>query len=275
MMRGRWRAIDVLVVVGVVVLVITLVLPAVQRIRAAHHLAGCQNHLRMLAMSIHNASSFRETFPQGTLPNPRFPPEQRLSWYLANWGWTGDGQIGLDVDWEGPWDTPQNRTIKTWDMDGNHGDLTDWDWFDCPARPADLSRERPRYTAYVGMAGLGVDAAAGPLTATSGIFGYDRACPFDKVTNGLSSTLMVIETNTGNGPWTAGGPSTVRGYDLTEGPPLGPGKPFGGLHLQGTAVLMADGSFKFLDESMDPQVFSSMLTIGAPVEPAVTSEAGF
>src|SRR5262249_10441649 len=84
---------------------------------------------------------------------------------------------------------------------------------------------------YVGMAGLGKDAALLPLSnPRAGVFAYDRKTKFEDVTDGHSTTIMVIETNFENGPWGAGGFSTVRGIDL-EGPAyLGAAGQFGSLH---------------------------------------------
>lgn len=248
-----------------ILFIVATLMPAIARVRAAARKTDCLNHLLNNSLCALNATSVSaaDAFPQGTKPNPNLRPDQRLSWYLANWGWMGDGQIALDVDWEGAWNDPQNLRIRTENMDGKIGELWGMPVLDCPSRPVDRAHELPRFTAYVGMAGVGVDPAAGPLTATSGIFGYDRVCPEGKVTRGLSNTVLLIETSRDNGPWTAGGPPTVRGYNPVDGSPLGVGRPFGGLHLQATGVGMADGSAKFLNEDIDSQVFASLLMIGA------------
>ena len=73
--------------------------------------------------------------------------------------------------------------------------------------------------------------------------------------------MMVIETAKDNGPWIAGGPSTVRGLDLSGLPYLGRNGQFGGTHRGGANVLFADGSVRFIHESIHPQVFEDMATI--------------
>ena len=77
----------------------------------------------------------------------------------------------------------------------------------------------------------------------------------------LSNTLLLAETGLANGPWTAGGPATVRGLDQGRQPYIGRGRQFGGLHRGGVMVAMADGSVRFLSESIDPKVFEALSTV--------------
>ena len=65
-------------------------------------------------------------------------------------------------------------------------------------------------TSYVGLAGVGRDAAELPRgNRLAGIFGYDRIVRRDDLTAGATQTLMATETGRDNGPWTAGGSPTV------------------------------------------------------------------
>ncbi len=72
---------------------------------------------------------------------------------------------------------------------------------------------------------------------------------------------MVIETTRNHGVWTAGGASSVRGVDPETRPYIGHKRPFGGYHPGGANVLMADGSVRFVRETIDPRVFEAISTI--------------
>jgi prepilin-type processing-associated H-X9-DG protein len=115
---------------------------------------------------------------------------------------------------------------------------------------------------YVGIAGVGADA---PSLATGhprdGIFGYDRQTRMVDIADGTSTTMMLAETTFANGPWTAGGPATVRGLDQGRQPYLGLGRQFGGAHPGGAMVAFADGSVRFLPETIAPTVFEAIATI--------------
>jgi prepilin-type processing-associated H-X9-DG protein len=95
----------------------------------------------------------------------------------------------------------------------------------------------------------------------AGVFGYDRATRPMDITDGLAMTMMVAETWDACGSWLAGGPATVRGLDSARRPYLGPGRQFGGLHRGGAGVLFADGSVRFVTDSIDPRVFEALSSI--------------
>ena len=121
----------------------------------------------------------------------------------------------------------------------------------------------PEPLVYVGIAGLGTDAPDLPSGhPRAGIFGYHRQTRSAELKDGASSTMMLAETTARIGPWTAGGPSSVRGLDPNHRPYLGRGRQFGGTHRGGAMVAMADGSVRFLSDSIDSRVFEALSTVG-------------
>jgi prepilin-type processing-associated H-X9-DG protein len=224
----------------------------------------CLNNLRRIGLAVNEYDFVHQTFPPGTLPAPGLAPGQRLSWLAGllpfldmetkptkrpNLKWQ---TLAEKIDPTQPWDSPANR-------DAAAKRLT---VFLCPGhvRDEDLSPWGP--THYVGLAGIGRDAAELPKSdPRAGFFGYDRILRAKDVTAGTSTTFMATETARDNGPWAKGGPSTVRGLDPDETPYVGPGAPFGGLHLGGLNVLMADGSVRFVGDNVKPELFRDQLTI--------------
>ena len=139
--------------------------------------------------------------------------------------------------------------------------MKDFPWFECPSNPT-----RPPFpigpTHFVGIAGLGADSPMLPKGhVRAGIFGYDRATTFADITDGLSNTMMVVETSREIGPWTAGGRASIRGLDPSKPPYIGKRGQFGGNHRGGANVLMADGSVKFLSDTVNPHFFEAISTI--------------
>ena len=133
--------------------------------------------------------------------------------------------------------------------------------FVCPANYSGTPPNTPGPTHYVGMAGLGVDAARLPLNdPNAGLFGYDRQATLGD-TKGLAYTILMIETESETGPWSAGGPPTVRGLDPNGPPYLGSGRQFGGNHRGGGFALFADLSVQFVNETITAETFEGMCTI--------------
>jgi prepilin-type processing-associated H-X9-DG protein len=117
-------------------------------------------------------------------------------------------------------------------------------------------------TSYLGIAGVGVDAARYPRKdPRAGFFGYDRVITQADITSGTSVTMMVAETTQHNGPWLAGGSPSVRGLDPDIERYIGLGRPFGGLHLDGLNVLWVDGSVRPVGERVAPAEFRASARI--------------
>jgi len=195
--------------------------------------------------------SNESAFPSGTWPNPSLPPERRLSWYAA---------INSYLDYAGSYSTIEKS--QSWDA-GNNGDVvcTRIHWLCCP----ELDRVppgTPEPTSYIGIAGVGTDAALLPKSDPRvGVFEYDRQTTLADIKDGLATTMLVAESGRSNGPWLRGGPSTVRGLDPAHTPYIGFGRQFGGLHPGCAMIAFADGSVRAVSESINPKVFEALSTM--------------
>jgi hypothetical protein len=117
-------------------------------------------------------------------------------------------------------------------------------------------------TNYVGVAGLGLDAARyDPKNPKAGLFGYDWGSKPEEVTDGLANTMYIIQVPpTYQRPWMAGGGATVMGVDEKGTDPARPFMARRSDGTRGTTVLMGDGSVRFVKEGIDPTVFRAMST---------------
>lgn len=231
-----------------------------QRSSEAAQRDECRNHLRLISLGLINYSTVHDSFPAGTVNNDRLTPDRRLSWlvatvtYLEQWTWL--------LDLSQPWDAETNRITRCGGVEETPQPLGRILIFTCPAADGEAVEHMPGWTWYVGVAGVGRDAPELPNGhPRAGVFGYDRRTTTADVKDGLSNTLMLAETGVANGPWTAGGGATVRGLDPDRRPYIGRGRPFGGLHRGGVNVALADGSVRFLSESIDPRVFEALATV--------------
>jgi prepilin-type processing-associated H-X9-DG protein len=191
------------------------------------------------------------------------PPGKRLSWQVALLPYLEQDDVYAKIDLAQAWDAARNeegvrRLIKC---------------FLCPTGNAHLD---VGVTYYIGMAGVGPDAATLPKDSPRvGVFGYDRTIALRNITDGTMNTILALESFVDNGGWAEGGPATVRGVDPENQPYIGIDRPFGRRHAQrswfGTMptsanAAFADGSVRQLHHTISAQTFEAMATIAGGEE---------
>lgn len=253
--------------IGTVLSVLGLAAVVVLDLRATAQRATCANNLRRIGQATNFYHSDHKLLPAGTVPNPRLPPERRLSWYVSVLPYAG--HVTRPAKGGQPKPSAEEKLYgmidrtKAWDDAANRQAVnTSLLWLQCPAHPDFAIRHEPGLTHYLGIAGLGKDAAeVGAKDRRAGVFGYDRPIAYADIAAGISQTMMATETAADIGPWAAGGPGTVRGLDSQALPYIGPGRPFGGLHRGGLNVLFVDSSVRFLNANIEPKNFEALAPI--------------
>jgi hypothetical protein len=244
-------AVQVIVVALILLVCGGLLGPLVIKVRDAAAQARCSNNLRSIALALHNHEATYRHFPLAAEPNPGLPPERRLSWLVSIGPFMEATNLFVRLDRDKGWDADENRYLG----------LTVWKVYQCSA-----SLNRPPTspfvpTSYVGLTGLGEDAATLPLSdPRAGFFGDDRKLAAADIKERTGTLLVAIETRQVQGAWSAGGAATVRGL-VEEEPYLGPNGQLGGLHRRGDIAAFADGSARFVARSTDPRVLEALTTI--------------
>lgn len=224
-----------------------------------------------LARALMGYVKAKNEFPRGALHRPPssergidWYPEQRLSWFVELLPYVGDGEAkDLLRDPKLSWTEGDNlltsQVIVPQFLAGNS--------------PKDVRVRYPgrtgRFAAtnFVGVAGIGLDAATYPSNNAAfakkvGVFGYDRVTKLDDLKDGADSTIAVLQMPPiQNTPWMAGGGSTVRGVS-DDADAL---KPFVCVEYKGkkgTFAIMCDGKVRFLAEDMPVKTFHALCTVG-------------
>lgn len=266
----RWILV---LVAGVVIFgILGFVLTFVPKLRRAANEATCTNNLKELSRFTADPAALGrgpkpklpQEIPPGTIVLPGVSPEDRLSWLpailpLLDQRRQDMGPVVAAIDQSAPWSAERNQKAAATVLRVSL----------CPAKPPAIAPGRPAPTCYVGIAGLGPDAATlaiqppAPTPPRAGCFRYDAPTPFTAMTDGRSQTLLLGERSADLGPWLRGGPATVRGLDDTAGAPplLGPGAQFGGNHPTGSNWAIADWSVRFFSDRTDPKVLYGLATI--------------
>jgi hypothetical protein len=263
MRRPTRKHVVALVAVAIAALLIGFVVTLVSAARHAASRSQCQNNLKQLSLAAWNYSDVNRTFPPGTMPNPDAPPDRRMSWLMAILPFvesTGFRPAQPPAAWE----DPKYAELVAFRMKP----------FVCP----EIDATPGAVTGYTGVAGVGADAATLPVGhRRAGVFGYDRATKPNDVRDGVSVTLLIMESGRGPVPWARGGEGTVAWFDRP--PHAGPGRTFGLPHRDGSVawpwrpppcgnVAFVNGSVRYFTAALAPEVFEALATCaGGEVPP--------
>jgi Protein of unknown function (DUF1559) len=254
-------------------------------VRRAATRSQCANNLKQIGIAAHNHRDATGHFPPGTVAGTQLPPELRLSFYAPLLPYLEKPAVYNQLKLAEPWDAEPNRLAVEATQ---HGAKLSWHLFQCGDWTSERwytnsGRQEPyqghdAFTNYVGVAGVGADAATRPAGAPGvGMFGYDRTLKVEQVKDGLANTLLLIETGHEVGPWLRGGPTTVRAIDPNGGHLTGDGLPFGGTHFldstvirkqkpDGFHVVLGDGSVRYVKNEVHPEVLIALATIAGGEE---------
>ncbi len=202
--------------------------------------------LLQVGQAIHSHAAEQNQFPATSEFPAQLPASRRVSWVAPLLPYLDQGELYFRVDPENAVDAGINASAATSPLVA----------MQCATNPP----AQPYLSNFVGIAGLGSDAASLPLEdKRAGAFGDDRRVSFADVKDGLSNTMFVAETHMSLGPWLQGGSATVRGVDINQRPYIGKYQQFGS--ERGCLILLGDGSVRDLNPRISPEVFEAMSTI--------------
>lgn len=271
--RKAFTLIELLVVIAIIGVLIALLLPAVQKVRAAADLTVCKNNLKQMGLALHNYHDAHGSFPAGYLyrpktkkdiqiggdhgsgnyvpPPPLFdrPPPWMLMPQEPGWGWAAlllpyieQDNLGRLIDFKTPVESPANKSIRS----------TPLRLYTCPSDTgagvfmviADVGDDlglaaTNSYAACFGSGGILLDQ---PIEG-NGLFSRNSHVRIADVTDGTSATFAIGEraailTQT---PW-AGVMSTGTAR-ITPGAPV-----YTAVSMPAPAMVLARVAFKFLND---------------------------
>lgn len=271
------RLVKISVVLVLVLLTGGLAVMGVNKVRNAACLAQCSGNLKNIGYALHNYHSNHGHFPPGTVAGSDLPPDKRLGWVIEIWPAYMEGGSLSRFDRTKAWDatencppilrvrhyTPEDKKLVYTEHPVGH-----LKQFICPSNLMEKEPPLPSPTSYVGLAGVGDDAAELPASnPRAGFFGYDRKITLKDIKDGVSTTFAGAEVLDG-GPWTAGGTSSLRWLRLDDAPYLGTGGQFASRHWAkdssghlATHFLYVDNSVRPFTTLVSPRVLEAMTTI--------------
>jgi hypothetical protein len=237
------------------------------RLKGAADMASSRSRIHDLAAALQKYVKEKGKFPLGTFKRDptaeHFLPwaaDQRVSWMADLLPYLGEGDFkDLRIDGE-KWSWQEGDNLRAASVVIpqfiSHSNPNASPLITYPGVPLDVAA-----TNYIGVAGVGRDAADNPPgNPKNGVFGYYRETKPDDVKDGLDKTIVLLQIKPGLTPWLAGGGATVRG--VTEGPDVFDdfaSADYQGKH--GTFAIMGDFKVRFIPDDIDPNMFRALCTI--------------
>jgi prepilin-type N-terminal cleavage/methylation domain-containing protein len=277
--RPAFTLIELLVVIAIIAVLIGLLVPAVQKVRAAAARVQCGNNMKQLGLALHNFHDTQGGFPPAHLVMPNGATH---NWATQILPFIEQDNLYRLYNFNADWSAKAN------DSGVNQHQVKQ---FICPAAPgapprtAANSRGVLDYPAINEITRPNAYARALPPSDPSfiGVLGKNVYRKMTDITDGTSNTLLLAEDAGRNQSWqmgrlqgalsedgawaNPGGNITVSGFNPTTLTKPGPVAVNGcnsqnvyGFHTNQAGGLLADGSVHFLSSSMSVDVLIALMT---------------
>ena len=265
MKRRGFALIEVLVLVGVIVVILAVLLPAIQRSRQDARRVQCKNNLKQFGLALHNYHDVHKLFPPGWVSREGAPGSgPRIGWQTFILPYFDQAPLYNRIDFNKP---PHEADGKP-----NKAFQTVLAAYRCPVDPApDLNPLRGEYATsnYSGNYGdfpprlspLGLgDAWPGAVDApmkSRGIFARNSSVGMRDITDGSSNTFMVGERSFASGAaiWVGVTDNAHEDDTLTDvshrSRPNAGWSSYSSRHAGGVHMLMCDGAVRFVSDTIE------------------------
>jgi prepilin-type processing-associated H-X9-DG protein len=210
---------------------LSLFLPAFEPRRPTYR-TECLNNVRNIVLALHNYHSFYGSLPPAYIADANGRPMH--SWRVLILPYLDRTDLYEIYRFDEPWDGPNNSKLHDLIVDA----------FRCPQGHGGA---RSTETSYV--------AIVGPETIWPG----DGAVKLDDVSDGLGSTLLVVEIANSGIHWME--PRDLHVSQMTQTINSKSGQGISSGHPGGAVVGFADGRVRFLSDNTPAATIEALLTI--------------
>ena len=286
--RSGFTLIELLVVIAIVAILVGLLIPAVQKVRAAADRTKCLNNLKQIGLALHGYHDANNGFPAAVTSNVHGDPIN--STILVGWipyilPYIEQGNLYDQYDFQVRFDDPINDSGVNQTRIG---------LLVCPASPAlELALNNRGITDYAAACGINRFLSPNPFVDPNppsdptffGVLGQNASRKISEIADGASNTVMVAEDAGRTQSWQMGtqmdpaanadpawadAPMTrllIAGFNPVTNAQPGPcavnctnsGEVYS-FHQAGANALFADGSVHLLSANLDLNIMVALIT---------------
>lgn len=248
--RSAWTLVEFLVAIAVIGLLVSLLLPAVQRARETARRTQCQNRLRQLGVGLLHFHDAHAAFPIGC---SQWRPwgnttNRQLAWSARLLPYVEQESLYERLDLQQPYDAPANASAAAVVLPV----------FLCPTA-ADPTGRRATGRGASHFGGMFGERITGPNQPPKGVMLLDRAVSLPEVTDGAPFTLIVAEDSQfPDGEWINGRNIFDQAYPLNQAPAME--NDIRSDHPGGANAVTCGASVRFLTNEIDSTVVAALCT---------------
>ena len=258
--HGGFTLVELLVVIAIIGVLVGLLLPAVQAAREAARRCACANNMAQLGLAMHNFEFSWEHLPAGVInptgPIRNAPVGQHVSHLVQLLPYIEQQGIADNFDISAGTYAPQNAPARSQVISS----------FLCPSFPIHVNADET--AGLTNYAGCHHGSEAPIASDNNGLLFLNSEIRYSEIYDGSSNTILIGEMlpSALSLGWASGTSASLRntsslvGQAFWEANRMNPPDPllvggFGSLHPGGAQFTLADGSVRFLSQSIEPELF--------------------